>query len=609
VTAAIDVIECRSDFGGGDLLARLAASRSASHVAVRAVDALLSDAAISRLITACDAPLVASASPIPCASAPLREVAVVGLHDALPPAPSLGLLCVDLCVISVAALDSIVLPVIAERASWREALTSVSQRLTNVGWRHVAAPGTALHWRHSPLHPDGVGAGWSDDVVAEMGGDGNEGLSAHKLWVDTQLRPVRVVIDGACLTDSPHNGTQAIVFNIGRSLKHSRPDATIALAVKGEFVAHVSGEMAAHGVEVVSRDEKPGDFDIVYRPYQTLDPSDLVWLADAGRRLIVGQLDMIGFSNPSYHPSPALFLAVRNLQRHLMRSADGVTFISEFARATAFAECPGLERDRTFVVSCGIASHPSEAVEPDHAVSTLQDFLLCLSATFWHKNRAHAIRVFAELCADKGYDGSLVVVGPEPLYGRSIRAEDELILALPPDVARRVVRLGQTDEATKWWLLRKARLVLYPSVVEGFGMIPFEAASVATPSLSYAGSGLLEVMGAESPALVRSWLVGSWVEAAAKILNSSECAAVVVAAVDRAARNHTWEDVAERTWLAIDTTLARARARLAVEEGGYRSHVARPETLGSPSARAVHFANRLFAYARRRFRRSEVGAP
>jgi glycosyltransferase involved in cell wall biosynthesis len=233
-----------------------------------------------------------------------------------------------------------------------------------------------------------------------------------------------------------------------------------------------------------------------------------------------------------------------------------------------------------------------------------EEFLLSLSASFWHKNRPHAIRVFAELCSN-GYEGALVIAGPEPLYGRSLLLEDELLLTLPSNVAERVLRIGQIDEAAKWWLLDHAKLVLYPSVVEGFGMVPFEAASVGTPSLSYAGSGLLEVLGADSPALVPTWDVGKWATDALASLRSADHASAVVDAVNREADAHSWEIVAERTWDAIDATLARPNSRPRTEEGGYRSHVAPAPTLVTRSARTVHFGNRLFAYARRRLGRSE----
>jgi hypothetical protein len=257
VTSNVQTIECDTDLSGRDFLYRLTMLGSATHVLVRADHTRASDDAVLRFVAACDAPLAASASPIDSVLASTVEVSVVELHPALPPVPSIGLPCLEACVLSVAALDSIVLPRPAEGVSWRHALLAVCQRLTDVGWRHVATPGTALSWRPSPIPPGARYAGWSDEVVVEMSGAGNDGLSTHRLWVDTRLRNVRVMIDGYCITDAPHNGTQAIVVNIARSLKRTRPTARISLAVQDGFVAHVSNELEGEGIDVVSRDVIP----------------------------------------------------------------------------------------------------------------------------------------------------------------------------------------------------------------------------------------------------------------------------------------------------------------------------------------------------------------
>ncbi len=171
--------------------------------------------------------------------------------------------------------------------------------------------------------------------------------------------------------------------------------------------------------------------------------------------------------------------------------------------------------------------------------------------------------------------------------------------SLDPDIARRVVRLGQVDEQTKWWLLATADLVLYPSVVEGFGLVPFEAAAVGTPSLCHAGSAVLEVLG-DGPAVVPSWSVGAWVDAAAGIIRSPERAAEALAWVERAAVRRGWDATASRTWEVIDSTLARPHARRHHEEGGPRSRVADDLSPLAAGARLAHLGNRVSSYVERR---------
>ena len=395
-----------------------------------------------------------------------------------------------------------------------------------VTWRRRERP-----WRGNPSNRL-LGA-WAPRSVEAVTGPANEALSTHRLWARTRLRAIRVAIDGACLTDAIHNGSQAVVINIARSLARRRPDSEVSLAVPAPYRAFAEQCVADAGVRIVERRSGDEHFDVVYRPYQLLDPHEVPWLVEVADRWVIGQLDMIAFSNPTYHP-PAHFHAVRNLQRWTMRHADAVTFISEFGLDTAFAECPDVDPSRMFVVSCGADPDRPDSAGPGraHGCITRLDvhFIVCVSATFSHKNRQHAIATFGELCRRTGYEGSLVMAGPEPYYGRSTEADERVLRSLEPAVRDRVVHVGQVDDGTKWWLLQNADLVLYPSVVEGFGLVPFEAAAVGTPSLSHAGSAIVEVLG-DGAATVRSWNPVEWSIAAERVLSSASAAADVVEAV------------------------------------------------------------------------------
>jgi glycosyltransferase involved in cell wall biosynthesis len=596
---AVDSIECAPDLDGQQLLDELSKTRMSSYVLVHATGVDVPSEALAAMVSAADAPMAASVSPLPVAIAASDTVALLASNRRLPPPPTLALGCPAVCLFSTDALASVLLNAPRRELDLLSAFVYVNQRLAHAGWRHVAAPCVALAWR-PPHLPIGAREGaWGRRMVEQQTGAANEGLGTHVLWATTRVRPVRIVVDGACLTDAPHNGSQAVVAGVVGALARTRPESAVALAVREGFIAHVR-KVVGDGVEVIERAAGVTGFDVAYRPYQLLDPAELTWLAEAGQRLIVGQLDMIGFANPSYHPSPALFHAVRNLQRHTMRLADAVTFISQFGMDWALAECPDLDPTRCFHVSCGTDVREGVAAgQPRERPPVEGPFIACIAATFWHKNRQHAIAVFAELCRRHRYQGRLVVAGPEPYYGRSIVEERELMASLEPDIRRRVVHLGQVDEQTKWWLLAQADVVLYPSVVEGFGLVPFEAASVGTPTLSHAGSALLEVIG-DGAALVPSWSVEAWADVTAAIVDSPAHRAEVVAAVQRASHAHSWDASALHVWEAIDATLARPHSRPRHEEGGLRSRVGDDGMPLAFGARVAHLTNRITSYAERR---------
>jgi glycosyltransferase involved in cell wall biosynthesis len=57
-----------------------------------------------------------------------------------------------------------------------------------------------------------------------------------------------------------------------------------------------------------------------------------------------------------------------------------------------------------------------------------------------------------------------------------------------------VTVLGAVSEAEKLWLYSNAGLVLYPTLSEGFGLVPFEAAERGVPCLSTRQGSLDEVL-------------------------------------------------------------------------------------------------------------------
>lgn len=550
---------------------------------------------------------VGSVSPVPVASCvSVRSYAV---HDAAPPAASVAIPCRRLCLLTSAAFASVrtLVPPATSIGSWIDGLGNV---LLAHGWRSVVAPGVALAWDPTDVGELHSVGGWTEAAVNNLVGGANSGLEAHRSWASAQLDGLRVVIDGACLTADPYTGTQLLVTEIARWMSTTRPEATVMLAVRPGVAADVRASLDGVDVRVVTRNRHV-DADVVYRPYQMLYAGELAFVTTTSRRMVVGQLDMIGFSNPFYHPSDQLFFFARNLQRHLMRVADGVTFISDYGRRSAFAECPDLEFERLHVVSCGTDPRPEPAeLAARRGLDATTPFVACLSSTFWHKNRAHAIATFASLVERHQYDGHLLIGGPEPYFGRSMDAEDQILDGLDPQIAARVHRWGHISDAEKWWVLRHAQTVLYPSIVEGFGLVPFEAAAVGTPALAFAGTAQREMLG-DSQATIDSWDPDAWADRVSGFLDDGERAAAVVEQIMTAAVARTWAHSAERTWTAIDHAVASPRRAGHRDDGAALARISRSglsnvlaASLRFDAARGVPAIGRRVNRLRRQIRRS-----
>lgn len=575
----------------------LEAVRNAAVVVIHGSATEPTRSVIARLVATAALPGVASASPVPVASRSTPTVYPV--HQCSPSPPALAIPCKTLCAINAAALAS-VSGFDGARGSVGDNLVAIGERQLHHGWRHVAAPGTALAWH--PADAEGIveTGGWNATCIASLVGPANACLEAHVSWASSQLDGVTVVVDGACLTDDPFTGTQHVVVQIARALARLRPQQRVQLAVHRGQMSSVTAKVADCPVTVVDRSRVTAA-DVVYRPYQMLYAGELPFMTSTGRRGLISQLDMIGFSNPSYHPSEQLFFFARNLQRHLMRVLDGVTFISEFGRASALAECPDLETDRLHVVSCGADPSPLEGSLPDDQRALLSSgFILCLSSTFWHKNRTHAIETFVRLVEDHDYGGSLVIGGPEPYFGRSLDAEQEVTASLSAELSGRVHLWGHVDDPAKWWLLRNADLVLYPSIVEGFGLVPFEAAAVGRPSLAHAGSAPGELL-AGTEALIESWDPAEWAARTADLIGNDASARALVGEVAAVAAQHTWDRCGELTWKAIDHALASPRRALHADDGSRLARVAPTPTARRLAATRVRFDSaRLIPALRRR---------
>jgi glycosyltransferase involved in cell wall biosynthesis len=250
---------------------------------------------------------------------------------------------------------------------------------------------------------------------------------------------------------------------------------------------------------------------IFHRPQQVFETGDL-WLAlRLGERLVLNQLDLIAYRNPGYHSDATAWRHHRQITRRALAAVDRVVVFSDHTRLELLSD-ELAEDERIRIVPPGL-DHPSagagrrpDALEQsrlgaagEHGPETR--FLLCLGTDFRHKNRVFAIRLLAELRERHGWEGSLVLAGTHIPHGSSLELEREY-LREHPELGEAVVELGPVDELEKAWLMAHAGAVVYPSVYEGFGLVPLEAALSGVPCLFAPQSSLAEVLPAEAAAIV-----------------------------------------------------------------------------------------------------------
>ncbi len=547
--------------------------------------------AITRLADAVDGDLVATASPVQLdGSEAVVLTRLLGPPSPVVPYPSHVLVC-----LSAQSLE-LLAPRIDEH-EWGPWIAAFATLALAHGFRHVLADGVATDNRmgDGPFASDPLG-------IADMAGAANGAVAQYRHWAELAVRPPVVFVDGSCLGEDASTGTHALVLNLALEIARRRPEATVHLVAPRH--AHDRARQTVGGepnVWIRSKADVGGELaDVVCRPYQTVHPGELRWCRDHARVLVMFQLDLIAFDNPTYFPSVDIFFGVRNVIRAGLRCADGVAFISAFGRDNVLAAVSGLEPGRLAVVPCGTDHVASVAgVRPSELDPEIGRFVLCLSGSFRHKNRPFAVSVFVEL-SRTGFDGHLLLVGSEPYYGSSIGEVRHLLDEADPVLSGRVHLLGVVTESEKWWLLEHAVTVLYPSVVEGFGLVPFEAARAGTPTLAYAGTAQRELMG-DGVELATNWDPAAWAHIVHRWSADAAASARQVNAIREKSEQLTWAAAAEKWWRLADDVLAMPRRVPSVGEAEGSSSVRFPVLRWRRpyGADAVIFARRARAYLRR----------
>lgn len=358
----------------------------------------------------------------------------------------------------------------------------------------------------------------------------------------TLSRGVRVMVDGRCL-DMPLSGTQVHVLSLLKALGDT---GVIGLSVLLSRQVHPTVEpylaavTTADGIYTI--DDLPETMPAVFhRPYQFSTVEEVDESRHFGQRLVLTHQDMILDRTPSYYASDD-WARLRETTAAAFEAADQVGFFSRHAAWDAASDGL-LDAERVNVVPLGV-DHPLDGVEdaaspaPPSGAPADAHYVLVIGGAYRHKNRLFALRTFERLRSQQHWDGTLVLAGDHPEHGSSVPEEDAF-LAAHPEVKSRVVDLGRVTDAEKEWLYAHARLVLFPSLYEGFGLIPFEAASCGTPCVYGWRSSLPEYLPRRG-AVLEGWDAARSAEEISKLLEDEARSAELVRAIQEAGSHLTW---------------------------------------------------------------------
>ncbi len=190
----------------------------------------------------------------------------------------------------------------------------------------------------------------------------------------------------------------------------------------------------------------------------------------------------------AYERYPALFNRVEMIKRlraQQFQIADAIICPSESTRRDLH-EFYDVPESKTFVVHHGVTQMRNQLDARDESISD-RPFLLYVGSRASYKNFPALLRGFAAAGLKSEFD--IVVVGG----GGTTDVERALIRET--DLVGRVQFVTHASDALLSQLYTRARLLVYPSLYEGFGFPPLEAMSFGCPVIAARNSCLPEICG------------------------------------------------------------------------------------------------------------------
>jgi glycosyltransferase involved in cell wall biosynthesis len=246
--------------------------------------------------------------------------------------------------------------------------------------------------------------------------------------------------------------------------------------------------------------------------------------------------------------------AVQMRPRQQAQAADRIIAVSE-STAADVAKLYGVDRGRIAVVHSGI--DPALRRAGDEAVRLWRiargieaPFVLALGTREPRKNLPSLIRAWDIARRHQSVRSTHLV-----LAGQSGWKEGELRRAIASVHAPQDIHIiDDVDRHERQILLSAASVLVYPSLMEGFGFPPLEAMACGTPVIASATSSLIETVG-DAGILVDPYRVDGIAMAIRSLMTDAGLRSRLVARGYEQSRRFSWQRAAEQTLSEINAVL------------------------------------------------------
>ena len=385
------------------------------------------------------------------------------------------------------------------------------------------------------------------DVEERSDPSGSHFLALHE--AAPRATDLTITVDATWL--GPHEtGAQVLTTAAVAAMASDERVASITLVGLTELPAYAAHLTEEPKISIANPEYLPERADIIWYPNQIDGRSSIADARILGRRVVTTYLDLIAYDIPRYHASPEAWSAYRAMQRTIALSVDGITTISADVAQHLLKEVPRLDPERVFPLPLGldhVAAETASTDPPAELAPLVKDlggkrFLLVLGNDFQHKNRDFAIQVWQQVL-QLGQACDLVLAGLH-VKSSSSKETEKALLAKHVDLRGTAHAFGHVSSHARAWLLANAAVVVYPSSAEGFGLVPYEAAALGTPSTFTRFGPLAEI--ANVTDVPKTWSIEAYAADIAALLADEHQSTARVAALQQAITHHTWRGFARQ---------------------------------------------------------------
>ncbi len=305
--------------------------------------------------------------------------------------------------------------------------------------------------------------------------------------------------------DKPNTGSGQYLYYLLHNLRRIAPDLQLTLVlpphipnaqdlpanVNAVYTSGLGGNLGKVWFEQRTFPQAAAQADIAHVPYWGPPLTSPV-------KLVTSVLDVIPVVMPEY-ASGLLPRFYTSLVMSAARGSNHILTLSEASKVdiVQHLDIPA-ERITVTYLAPDEMYHPRMGAERDAAVRQKYDlpaeFVLSMPGFDRRKNVGQLLEAYTYVVKAEGQNYPLVIGGREPQWSEPMF----------PDMRRRAEELsltdhiewiGLVDEADKPALYRLARVFVFPSRYEGFGLPVIEAMASGTPTIAVESSSIPEIVG------------------------------------------------------------------------------------------------------------------